>query len=193
MRTSFHRFAFVFGLLFGCAGLLGFLILLTEGVGTALPALVIFAFGLAIANHFQTVRIDENGIISWRLLKGRTRVRWEDVREIGIGNTRPARIIWASRRDLAYVYVSGRPLADEERCALNPMKKDMVVFRYLEMLAPQRGRPARCREALQRYYPGKLPPDIAVLIPEDRFKPVYVTRNENADGSISETIGAVIE
>ena len=202
VRTSLYRIIGLFGLIFTCASIAA-VVILAIWIATALPApgsflpplimiLGMFVFGVWLLRWFRIITIREDGISLWRPFSKTVRVRWDDVREIGVGCELPARLklhldttTW---RDNAAVYVSSRMLTDEERMRLAHVGRNCISFPYLDQFAPRSGRASRCRAALAQCYPGMLPVGIRTLQPEKGFPFSYVLRNDPTDGVAEETL-----
>lgn len=168
----------------------------SPALSTFLPPLVLLfgtlSFGVFLLRWFRVITISEHGITAWRPFLGTARIRWDDVREIGIGCELPARMklrfdttTW---RDNAAVYVSDRVLTDEKRLVLARAGRRCISFPYFDQLAPRSGRASRCRAAISQYYPGMLPTGIRTLQPEKGFQFSCVLREVHTDGSVEETL-----
>ena len=136
------------------------------------------------------IRIDPHEVAEWSLFR-RRRIRWEDVREIGLACA-PNRGGYGQHpeqwRGQAFVYVSPLPLTDAERVGHADCKV-WIAFPYCNELLPANARDQRIRDAMVRCYPGSLPAAFHGL--RQIVYPAYVVRSEQPDGTFAETSGEI--
>lgn len=181
MRAWYGKSALVFGLFF-----------LAIGVGAIFEPsfcdwtwiwifLVFLALALPFLNQVCHVAIDENGISKWSLLRGKRRILWSQVREIGIGGS-PNRSIY--RRELSDIYVAPRELTDAERVQVMNCRDAISIPYYGGK------RYDLMRAAVLQYYPGGVPPMLRMLV--TMVYPTYIVRREAADGRFTEEYGEIL-
>lgn len=181
VRAWYGKSALVFGVYFLALGVGG---ILTPGWcswGWLVSLLIFSALALPFLNQVCHVSIDENGISKWFLLRGKRRILWSQVREIGIGGN-PYRSIY--RRECAEIYVAPRELTDAERVQIMNCRDAISIPYYggkrYDLL----------RAAVLQYYPGGVPPMLRTVVA--MVYPTYILRREAADGSFTEEYGEIL-
>lgn len=184
MRAWDGKFELVVGLCFLAVGIGGATVSVSLW-GALLSLLIGFVLALPILNQFRCIVIDENGISDWRLLRGKRRILWSQVREIDVGGN-PAKLSY--RRECAEIYVAPRALTDAERVQIMNCRDAIGISYYYGGK-----RDDLLRAAVLQYYPGEVPPVMRTVVEETEIRPTYIVRREAAGGSFTEESGEILD